>query len=38
MNKSYNNWRGDPSPAVGVITGTLGVWTLFDYSGEPGPW
>ena len=20
------------------VAGTLGVWTLFDYAGEPGPW
>ena len=40
MAKSYPYWRGNPmtKPAVGVVAGTLGVWTLFDYAGEPGPW
>lgn len=30
------NWRGHPSPTQGVIAGSVGVWTLFDYAGEPG--
>ena len=39
MNLSYPYSPGNPSPFdVGVIAGTLGVWTLFDYGGEPGPW
>jgi hypothetical protein len=40
MAKSYPYWRGNPktTPDVGVVAGTLGVWTLFDYAGEPGPW
>jgi hypothetical protein len=38
MNYSYPYWEGNPSPDLGVIAGTLGVWTLFDYGGEPGPW
>ena len=38
MAKSYPFWRGNPKPGVGVVAGTLGVWTLFDYAGEPGPW
>ena len=38
MAKSYPHWRGNPSPQAGVVAGTLGVWTLFDYAGEPGPW
>jgi hypothetical protein len=29
---------GHPTPDMGEIVGTLGVWTLFDYGGEPGPW
>ena len=37
MNISYA-YYDTPSPDVGVIAGTLGVWTLFDYGGEPGPW
>jgi len=38
MEHSYPYWRGNPSPVAGVVAGTLGVWTLFDYGGEPGPW
>ena len=39
MNLSYPYGPGNPSPfGVGVLAGTLGVWTLFDYGGEPGPW
>ena len=38
MKHSYPYWRGNPSPVAGVVAGTLGVWTLFDYGGEPGPW
>ena len=38
MAKSYPFWRGNPKPNVGVVAGALGVWTLFDYAGEPGPW
>ena len=36
--KSYPYWKGNPRPGVGVIAGTLGVWTLFDYAGESGAW
>jgi hypothetical protein len=38
MNYSYpsgDNW-GHPSAEMGSVIGTLGVWTLFDYAGEPG--
>jgi hypothetical protein len=38
MAKSYPFWKGHPNPTMGVVAGTLGVWTLFDYGGEPGPW
>ena len=38
MNLSYPFVPGNPNPNTGVIAGTLGVWTLFDYGGEPGPW
>lgn len=38
MSLSYPYWKDTPSPTMGVIAGTLGVWTLFDYGGEPGPW
>jgi hypothetical protein len=27
-----------PGPDMGVVAGSLGVWTLFDYAGEPGKW
>jgi hypothetical protein len=37
MNLSYPKYT-DPSPEVGIISGTSGVWTLFDYGGEPGDW
>jgi len=38
MNYSYPWGPSFPDPVLGVIAGTLGVWTLFDYGGEPGPW
>lgn len=38
MNYSYPFVPGNPSPIYGVTAGTLGVWTLFDYGGEPGNW
>jgi len=38
MNYSYPYWDKNPNPNTGTIAGTLGVWTLFDYGGEPGPW
>jgi hypothetical protein len=38
MNYSYPYWDKNPNPNTGIIAGTLGVWTLFDYGGEPGPW
>lgn len=40
MNLSYPTQEngGSPTPSMGSIAGTLGVWTLFDYAGEPGPW
>ena len=38
MDRKYPYWRGNPEPKVGVVAGVLGVWTLFDYAGEPGPW
>ena len=30
MNLSYNSWLPSPSADMGVVAGTLGVWTLFD--------
>lgn len=38
MTKTYSHWRGDTVNPAGVVAGSLGVWTLFDYGGEPGNW
>ena len=45
MAKSYPCWPNASTCAApdqlgypGTVAGTLGVWTLFDYGGEPGPW
>jgi hypothetical protein len=38
LNRTYNSWRDHPVNPAGVIAGSLGVWTLFDYGGEPGNW
>ena len=45
MNISYPCWP-DAGQCAGpkeldysaIVSGTSGVWTLFDYGGEPGPW
>lgn len=31
LNKTYNSWRDHQVNPAGVIAGSLGVWTLFDY-------
>ena len=36
MNISYPKYSSATGSAVGIISGTSGVWTLFDYGGEVG--
>jgi hypothetical protein len=38
VSRSYDHWRDDKVNPAGVVAGSLGVWTLFDYGGEPGNW
>ena len=37
MGNAYPYWPDLPNPKINhTIAGVLGVWTLFDYAGEPG--
>ena len=37
MGRAYPYWPDIPNPILNhAIAGVLGVWTLFDYAGEPG--
>lgn len=34
LNRTYNSWRDNPINPAGIVAGSLGVWTLFDYGYE----
>jgi hypothetical protein len=37
MTKTYSKYSSAAGSVVGIISGTSGVWTLFDYGGEVRP-
>lgn len=37
MRKTYSKYSSAAGSVVGIISGTSGVWTLFDYGGEVRP-